>query len=212
MNTTSLIIYNQVNNFFSLPESKYSCDKCNKYVEITLDIPIIKKVCGFNVYSSICIKKIQDQYIFFFKITSTKLKIKKNNYYEFFTLEKNIQKLSVKNINKFVNCIVQILPKLYFNKLTGQFELELEFINESMRKLINYSNIKINNILGLDVFCYNNIDCGDCCVCYDKTLIKTSCSHFLCVDCWSKINNISMCPYCRKKKIKVSTIKIIKNS
>lgn len=51
------------------------------------------------------------------------------------------------------------------------------------------------------------IDCGECCICYDKTFTKTSCNHFLCVECWTKIKNTTECPYCRHKKIKIRLIK-----
>ena len=36
-----------------------------------------------------------------------------------------------------------------------------------------------------------------CCVCYDKADIETSCGHFGCEDCFTKIADHT-CPYCRQ--------------
>lgn len=40
--------------------------------------------------------------------------------------------LNIKNTNKFVNLVKEILPKLIFNKLTGLFEFDIE-----KKKIIN---------------------------------------------------------------------------
>lgn len=208
MNTTTLIIHNKANDFFSSSDSKCSCCNCVNYVEFKLNIPIIKKMFGFDVESYILIKKkkiSENNYTYIFKleIESKKLKINNSEWYKFFTFEKSISKLNIKNTHKFVNLIKEILPKLTFNKLTGLFEFDT-IINH---KLINFTDTKTNNILGLDIFGSEYNDCGECCVCYDKTLTKTSCNHFLCVECWTKIKNTSECPYCRHKKIKICLIK-----
>ena len=106
----------------------------------------------------------------------------------------------IKNTNKFIGLIQEILPKLNFNKFTGIFEFDMS----KNSKLINFANSETNNILGLDVFSLEHTHSDECCICYDKTLIKTSCGHFLCVECWHRMKNISECPYCRHKKIKMS--------
>lgn len=204
---TSQIIYNRANIYFSSSETKCSCEGrkgCDNFNKLSLNIPIIKQICGFNVNSSISIEKITqtqtNKYIYKFEITSKKLKINKLNYYKFFFYEKKYVKLSIKNTNKFIMIIKEILPKLNFNKFTGLFDFDID----KNQKLINFSNSKTNNILGFDVLGSEYIHSGECCICYDKTLIKTSCEHFLCVECWSKMKNISECPYCRHKKINIS--------
>ena len=56
-------------------------------------------------------------------------------------------------------------------------------------------------------FYKNKVD--ECCVCYEVTKSKTSCSHFVCIPCQINILNTSInaCPYCRKSKaIKIQTI------
>ena len=56
-------------------------------------------------------------------------------------------------------------------------------------------------------FYKNKVD--ECCVCYEVTQSKTSCSHFVCIPCQINILNTSInaCPYCRKSKaIKIQTI------
>lgn len=206
MNTTTLLIYNKANEFFSSSESKCSCGDCENYVEFKLNIPVIKKMFGFNVESYILIEKklIENNYTHIYKleIISKKLKINNSDYYKLFSYEKKILNFSVKNTQKFVNLIKEILPKLIFNKLTGLFEFDMMKNN----KLINFADTKINNFIGLDTFGCEYSDSGECCVCYDKTLTKTSCNHFLCVECWTKIKNTSECPYCRYKKIKICLI------
>lgn len=205
MNSTGITIYNRATCFFSSPESKCSCDHCTNLVEFKLNIPIIQRVCEFDVQSNIIIEKSvsnTNKFICKFEITSKKIKTKKSNYYKFFTFEKTLLKLSVKNTNKFVMDVKEILPKLNFNKLTGLFELDLK----TNLKINNFLDVKTNYILGFDTFDTSYADSGDCCVCYEKTLTKTSCSHFLCVECWTKIKNVSECPYCRNKKIKIKSI------
>ena len=122
-------------------------------------------------------------------------------------MKKKNLKLSLKNIKKFIIQLKDILPRLNFNKITGLFEFEFEFDMQKNKKLITFADSKTNNILELDVIDsgsssdYKYTECGECCVCYDETLTKTSCSHFLCIECWSNIKNMD-CPYCRHKKIK----------
>ena len=199
---TSRLIYNRANIFFSSSESKCLHGDCNNFTEF--DIQIINKVCGFNVCASILIEKLYqtNEYMYKFKITSKKLKINKTDYYKFFFYEKKNLKLSISNTNKFIRVIKEILPKLNFNKFTGLFEFNID----KNHKLINFANSKTNNILGLDVFGSEHIHFGECCVCYDKTLIKTSCEHFLCVECWSNMKKTFECPYCRHTRIKISKI------
>ena len=209
MNSTSQIIINKANDFFSSYESKCSCGGCNNLVEFKLLIPVIKKICEFDVNSHILFEKISDtnEYLYKFEITSKKLKTS-TNYFKFFSYEKKNKKLSIKNTNNFINSIKEIMPNLIFNKLSGLFEFKFESnINmDNKSKLLKFIDFKTNNILGLDVFGSKYIDCGECCVCYDNTLIKTSCNHFLCVECWTKIINTTECPYCRHKKIKICPV------
>lgn len=204
MNSTTMIIYNKANEFFSSSESICYCDSCQNYVEFREIIPVIKKMFGIDVKSHIVIEKkktSENNYIHLFKleIITEKLKINNSDYYKFFSCEKKMSNLNIKNTQKFVNLIKEILPKLIFNKLTGLFEFDII----KNKKLFNFVDTRINTVLGIDTFDCEYSDSGECCVCYDKTLTKTSCNHFLCVECWTKINNPSICPYCRHKKIKI---------
>jgi hypothetical protein len=204
MSITSKIIYKKANDFFSSSKSDCASMGCNNFVEFVLDIPIIQKICEFNVGSSMSIeKKFKTNkyvYIYKFAIVSKKLKINNKDYYRFFSYEKKNFKLSIGNTNKFIGFIQEILPKLNFNKFTGIFEFDTNKIS----KPINFANSETNNILETDVFNPKHTNSNECCICYDKTLIKTSCGHFLCVECWHCMKNISECPYCRHKKIKIS--------
>lgn len=205
MNSTSSIIYNKAIEFFSLKESQptysYRSNKINN-VEFKLRIPIIQKMCNFNVNSFILIEKNfnNSQFTYKFEIHSKKIKLNESKYYKFFSFEQKYLSLSIKYLNKFIKYVKDILPKLYFNKLLGIFEFDCV----KNKNLINFSNSEINNILGLDIFGLKYSNCsGECCICYDKTITKTSCNHFICVECWTNINEPSICPYCRCKKIKI---------
>ena len=74
MNSTSQIIINKANNFFSSYKSKCSCGECNNLVEFKLLIPVIKKICEFDVNSHILFEKISEtnEYLYKFEITSKK--------------------------------------------------------------------------------------------------------------------------------------------
>ena len=104
-----------------------------------------------------------------------------------FEYEKKLNKYSPKIINCFLSEFKDILSKLKFNKLFGEFTIE-------DLKLITKKN------LGMDIFDLTYSNCQDCVVCYDKTFTKTSCLHHVCLDCWSKIRN-NECPICRNNLI-----------
>lgn len=43
------------------------------------------------------------------------------------------------------------------------------------------------------------IDGENCCICFEKTITKTSCQHFLCIKCWDELRKTSKkCPICRR--------------
>ena len=175
MSFTSVIIYNSAKNFFSSKSKNY--DKIN---EFKIKIGIIKKVCSFDVNSTIRIHKItNNKWTYFFDISSKKIKINNNEFFKFLIYEKTFEKLTLNNIQLFLKFISEIMEKVNFNKLTGIFE--------SLN--IEQSHLK------------NSFVTKECCVCYDKTMTQTSCKHFLCLECWSKLKKISECPYCRCENI-----------
>ena len=78
-----------------------------------------------------------------------------------------------------------MIDDLKFNKLTGRFELgESDGSNICVLKEEQefYAGWKKEN---------KNIDItdklGECSVCFEDTLCKSICGHFLCMGCWSKI-------------------------
>jgi len=194
MNTTAKTIVMESTNYFSSinPECK-----CNNFVEYVLKIPIIQYVCNFNIDTFFLIekKKINNKYFFIYKfiILSKKLKTTKLDYYKFFSYKKKFSKLSYKNTLEFIQIIKKILPTLTFNKLIGLFEPLHKF--KLMNINLNSQEIKLSNS--------KNIKYDECCVCYDKTITKTSCEHYLCVECWINIKNTNECPICRYNQIKI---------
>lgn len=48
------------------------------------------------------------------------------------------------------------------------------------------------------------IDGEECCVCLNKTVTKTDCKHYLCLECWTRlIKTTRQCTICRRRDIKV---------
>ena len=43
-------------------------------------------------------------------------------------------------------------------------------------------------------------DIDECCVCYEKTKLKTNCKHTLCLPCWNQLKE-DKCPMCRGELI-----------
>ncbi len=95
--------------------------------------------------------------------------------------------LTLENINTFLLELKGIIRNLKFNKLFGKFVLSNEFCEDEF---------------GIDIFGLEFCNAQECCVCLDKTLIKTDCEHYLCLACWSNLKNNS-CPICRKNDIMV---------
>jgi hypothetical protein len=102
------------------------------------------------------------------------------------------------NINKFtqeqLNKVKLIIDDLTFNKLTGAFELgetdgpsicDLKDQDEFYAKWIKEnSNIEITQ------------NVSECSVCFDNTMCKSKCGHFLCYECWSQVK-FNDCADCR---------------
>ena len=88
------------------------------------------------------------------------------------------------------------------------FEEALEKIKITLQNLrYNCLLNKMYDITKKDDYleCYNyfgisymNID--DCCVCHEKTQLKTNCKHTLCALCWNKLKKRE-CPICRNDSL-----------
>lgn len=193
MKETSLKLYNITNRFFNPKKSKYFCHKN----DFSILIPVIKKICGFYVKTTLNIKKQyndnkkNEEFVFMFYISSKKVKINKMEYYKFFWLSKKYTELNLNNINNFLHQIKIILNTIKYNRLIGIFESD---------ELKN-----IENILYLNRINKKNINPCECCICYEKTICTTKCNHYLCLECWSKLKK-NDCPYCRSKFIKIKKI------
>ena len=218
MDTTSETIYKKAKIFFksqsqsqSQFKSNYSNKKCscytssNNYAEYWINIPLIKNICGFNVSAFLSIESVSKNktWIYSFVVTSKQIKTTNNNNLKLLICKKKFQYLTQTNIEIFIELIRKIMSQIYFNKSCGLFEIaDLTFANtnkininaEFEHKSNNFSSNKINDDLDM---CNKITKFSDCCVCYDKTINQTSCAHFLCLECWTKIKKISECPYCR---------------
>ena len=62
----------------------------------------------------------------------------------------------------------------------------------------NEINFKLPNIcIKIDDDASHDVD--ECCICFEKSDIKTSCGHFGCFDCFKQLNKTIGCPYCRQE-------------
>jgi hypothetical protein len=99
--------------------------------------------------------------------------------HEIFRISFKDEILSLQFLEKTLSEIINILEKLVFDKLIGCLTLKEE-LNEGFGK----------KYLGDDV----------CCVCLEHTDTKTTCNHFICVECWQNLKK-NICPICRETHI-----------
>lgn len=222
MISSEQIIFNSVHKFFSSPESQCNKHCCSNPVEFVINIGIIKKVCGFDVYSNLIIEKIDNRNMFInivdnnrvgrecesesewllsFEIASNKIKNTLNKNYKLLKMKKKYKNLNLSNIKNFLNLLsIIITDEITFNKMTGLIDCNVKKLNST-----NIKNLYLSNTNGFDMFGIDYVDKGECCVCWDKTITKTCCSHFICIECASKLTRLTrlpQCPYCRKKNVK----------
>lgn len=180
-NTSAEFINNMTNTI-------YSKEKTGKNPICSFYVQIINKIQKIPVAMHIDIQKkiINGEQNFYasIKITSSKIFYETSlDYVELYTVIHKLQKLSVKAISIFLKKVKSDLEKLKFDKFTGKF-------------ILNNHKIQQHNI-GIDIFGDKYSNAEECCVCYEKTLTETNCSHRLCIECWSNIKK-KKCPICRE--------------
>jgi len=93
------------------------------------------------------------------------------------------------NNDEFIDSFKKIVNSLRYDNKTGKIEDGEESDNHFFRELITNNNITFREE-------------EQCCVCSEETKTRTSCSHILCLICWSKIKpveGIKPCPVCREE-------------
>ena len=153
-------------------------------VKYNIRIKLLSKIKEFFVRTYFQIEKIKIKnkinWKLSFKILNKKLFFNDGTYHTLFEFEKKYVELSPDNIKNFIEIVKNLITNIKFNKLSGFFESE--------NSNTDYSNV------------------GDCCICYDKTMTKTTCNHHMCIECWCNITNKNECPYCRTTGIKINKI------
>jgi hypothetical protein len=215
MSQTAQCILDWVNEYYTCVEL-CSCGEKNHANKFVVEIPLVSRVCNFDVITSISIEKIKNKkpnlkkynlnskqkcivkknnYMFGFEILSDKIKSKLNSQYRFLFVTKTYPSISIGNIQNFLDYISQILPNIKFNKFTGIFELPTEYPDNIGNFTINHSMLQQTQILPLN-------EIKECCVCWEPTQSFTTCSHSICVECIGNLKKKN-CPYCRKKNVKL---------
>lgn len=180
---------NYIKNFFNRECKKHSKDcMCT----IIYDLNIIEKIHNIPIKINIEYNKSDNNSfilnIYHKNIYKNKYGIKKILLYKNYIF-KNIKNITLKIISNLIAKIIDILKKLIFSKFSGKFYLDTE--KDSDKQFIEYSIFTEINIKSL------KLSCEDCCVCYDATSVKTSCEHFLCIECWSNLRHMN-CPLCKE--------------
>ena len=115
-----------------------------------------------------------------------------------FNVDKTI--LPIENVANFLQSVAQILNKIVFDKCIGEFILP-ESPKKNAAALLFCEEFGVTNP-AVKTKLYT------CCVCYDKTITRTSCDHVLCIPCWSSIKRTDdaedccdskKCPICREQ-------------
>jgi hypothetical protein len=144
-------------------------------------IPIIRKIENFKVKACIKIEMEDDKYKIYYFIITYDIDTRMDSKYLLFNMKKKIKNLSLENIKLFIKKITRIMKKIKFDKLLG------ELVSEE----------KTNRYLpGQLIFGNTYLDNDDCCICYDSTITKLICEHYVCLECMRKIK-IKKCPQCR---------------
>lgn len=101
------------------------------------------------------------------------------------------------NVNKFtqeqLDKVKLIIDDLKYNKLTGQFELgetegpQIIHLKEQEEFYMEWQKTNKNIEFGKKM--------SECSICFENTMCKSKCGHFLCYQCWSKIK-IYCCDDC----------------
>ncbi len=190
MTGTSEHIYKLASEYFT--DNTSSC--CVTFSKL---INAIKVVKGIPVNADLRIVKrcaSSNNYKYIFNLDSSKIYVSSCNdcitEYNLFSQSYDSEELSSETISSFLLSIKDSLSKLEFNNFIGCFVKDQE-VNE--------------DYLGLDIFDNEYMESNDCCVCMEKTITQTNCSHSLCVQCWSKLKK-DECPICRMDNIFITKI------
>ena len=93
--------------------------------------------------------------------------------------------------------IIDILNNIKFNKLTGKFYLNGEE-NITMAEL--YDREHFYTKLNSNIKVRKTYD--DCSICFEPTMCKSKCEHYLCYPCWNNITEYC-CDECKVSEDKV---------
>lgn len=162
-----------------------------------------------NLPTSVYITKSKrgNEYIYYFKIEP---RYGVSNYIMFeFTNEGTY----LPSMSHAFSCYLHTIPNIRFDKYQGQY------------KRYNPDEIPIRDIIDIEELLLEDsehikyvAEYGCCCVCMDNTMTKTSCNHWLCMECEGKIQKKTeddnddkstdeeyeeaKCPICRERLIR----------
>ena len=153
-------------------------------IETINDLPVVAKI---SIVPNLL------NYLFFVDIDANGIDIENEN--EILPLNficKFFYEVSIENpvisVDDFINSFKKIVNSLKYDNKTGKLDDGEEEDTQFFRELITNENITFKKEEA-------------CSVCMEPTKTKTSCSHPLCLICWSKIKSVNdekSCPICRE--------------
>ena len=154
----------------------------SRHEQLREQITMIKKIDGIKV--ECYLQKLQTGY--YFEI-------------EFAGICENHQVMSSEKLDvksklprDMAEKLLEYIKNVKFNKFNGSFVKSKFDTAQMIKELKEIENVELHG--------------GECCVCYEQTLKKTSCGHILCYACWSGIKVGKdddgcpeiLCPMCRE--------------
>ena len=162
---------------------EYQNEEDNEHFGI--NIVSIKKIDNVYVDTYIVFRQVrEDLFRMFFVVkydSDIYGSLEQSTIYSVKLLEKQEEDFILEDVQFGLEKIKEMLPNLRYNLLTS----EMNDITKHFR-----------SIEFCDFFGINYFDIDDCCVCHEKTKLKTNCGHTLCAICWGQLKK-RLCPICR---------------
>lgn len=158
-----------------------------------LDLIPISKIHGIAV--DISFKACPSANWVYFKIHAMNIvNYNKELYSKYITLKKSNN--TVKDVENFITEQFDFIRDCVFDRMSGKFVLPTEKEPTLCRFIAEFAKDKEHITTTV----------RECCVCYELTRTRTMCNHYVCVECWNKLNYVTNpetecdelpCPMCK---------------